>query len=314
MRKILLLLLLCICSFCYSQGFSWAKQESSWYIDNCNYGTVDNTGNAFVLLTNYEDITIGGMLYTWCASPGNILIKYSPSGAVLWARKICVHACIGITTDADGNCIVSGRAYTGNYFQDGPGAYDTLTIGTTGVVAFLARYSPSGDLLWLSFYDPTSVSESAGTIAADPQGNICALIGADSTYSSRFIIAKFNSSGSLTWTITSALIEYAEVYRVATDALSNIYVQGGTNKSFSLDGVLINAGNTVETFLMKIDSSGNIMWLKEYIGGWVRGLDMNITPSGNIVLSGEITSGTLSLGTELLYEDNCFVTKLDVNG
>lgn len=305
-------ILFSFCINCFSQNFQWARQEGSWYTDNCRNGTTDNAGNTYVIISTYEDININGILYTWCAQPTDILVKYSPTGNVLWARTICARGTIGMTTDNTGNCIVGGDAIEGDTFQNGAGGYDTMHTANRGQ-AFMVKYSPDGNLIWHINYHPTGATEYFTDIVADANDNLYALVSADTFYISRFIITKFSSSGNLIWEKPASPVSYDIGCQIAIDGSSNLYIQGSTSAPLSLAGHTINANDSIQTFLIKMDSSGNVSWIKEYYG-FVHGTEMGITASGNIILSGNSYYYPTTFGSYTVAAEGWFIAQFDTSG
>jgi hypothetical protein len=106
----------------------------------------------------------------------------------------------------------------------------------------------------------------------------------------------------------------------AIDAFGNVYAVGGFKESFVAFGssTLSMVGNS-DMFLVKYDQNGNVIWARGAggIGGDAAAFSVAVDPSGNIVVSGEFTSPTISFGAFTLTNtgsDDIFIVKYDTSG
>ncbi len=110
---------------------------------------------------------------------------------------------------------------------------------------------------------------------------------------------------------------------VVTDASGNIYVAG----SFDSDSVtfgaikLVNPDSfTTKIFLVKYDSSGNVIWAKTFAGNidaYLYTFSMTIDGSGNLYLCGNFESPTITFGATTLTNiggDDIFLVKMSSSG
>jgi len=175
-----------------------------------------------------------------------LLTKFDLLGAIQWQRSL------GGTSDDDGNSVQidsSDNIYAfGRTRSSGAGSNDFL----------LAKYNTSGTLQWQrtlggSGYDfGTSVS-------VDSSGNIYVLGLSDSSGAGSydFLLAKYNSSGTIQWqrTLGGASQEFGR--SLSVDSSGNVYVAGVTT----------SAGLGQEEFLLaKYNASGTIQWQRIFGG------------------------------------------------
>ncbi|GAI21421.1 unnamed protein product, partial [marine sediment metagenome] len=95
-------------------------------------------------------------------------------------------------------------------------------------------------------------------IALDSSGNIY-ITGATASYgagSFDVVLLKYNSSGNLQWSKIWGGPNNDTGDGIALDNLGNIYITGATSYETNLDDV----------FLLKYDSSGNLLWNKTWGG------------------------------------------------
>lgn len=136
----------------------WSRQLGSEYSDSSSSVAVDSLGN--VLIAGYTE---GDLVSANNGGKDIILVKYDPSGEVLWARQVGTRSddqAESIAVDAAGNAYISG--YTSGSFG-GPNAGDAD--------AFLARFDASGNLRWIRQIGTTR-DDFSRSIAVGPAGNV----------------------------------------------------------------------------------------------------------------------------------------------
>lgn len=153
----LLSLLISLSTAAQPLGHVWSERvggaadgEKLWRL------AVDGEGNVYA--TGYFRGTFSdqGQLLTSIGGTDLILLKYDPSGNLVWSRSgggLLDDGAFGIECDKDGNVYVTG-------IFAGVAAFGTELVsaqdvdGTALVQHFIARYSPDGELVWLR--TPTS--------------------------------------------------------------------------------------------------------------------------------------------------------------
>jgi hypothetical protein len=150
---------------------------------------------------------------------------------------------------------------------------------------------------WSVSFDTGSVNL-AGAVAADPSGNV---IIAGTTYGSiplstapvnaQDLVAKFDTTGKQLW-----LKQFGAgggnndtLSAVGTDTQGNIYVGGSTAGAFP---GFANPGNSPEAVVLKLDASGNVIWVRQFPGGngeGISALTVTIDGSGDLAVTGAQT-------------------------
>ncbi len=111
----------------------------------------------------------------------------------------------------------------------------------------------------------------------------------------RALITKHDCKGNLIWAKSNTIGDGSS-HALTTDAYNNVYLLGGTDSSFNLDGVTISnpplpGGSYGQYgFITKIDAAGNVKWIKTignvlggaYAGGYKC---MTTDAKGNIYLT-----------------------------
>lgn len=136
----------------------WAKQATIPSVKSSAIPysvATDKAGNAYITGFFRDTITLGSFTLTTTSSQGNVFFaKFDLNGNVLWVKQpnIPSTACSGAGYSAATDKM--GNAYLTGYF------IDTATFGTFTLITpfgdkygnaeiFLAKYSPSGNVLWV---------------------------------------------------------------------------------------------------------------------------------------------------------------------
>jgi len=200
-----------------------------------------------------------------------IIAKYDSSGTLLWERLLggtTVDLGYGITADSSDNIIVVGQTNS-----DGAGTYDSL----------VAKYNSSGTLQWDRTLGGIG-TDVCREVAVDSSDNIiiAGYTNSDGAGSYDFLIAKYNSSGTLQWdkTLGGANVEIG--YGVAVDSSDNIIIVGYTSS--------VGVGN-YDAFVAKYNSSGTLQWDRT-LGGTLNNENYAVTvdSSDNIITVGYTNS------------------------
>jgi len=280
------------------------------------YGiALDGSGNAFITgSTNSGGIAAG--LDNFC------LLKYDSSGNLLWDRTWGGSANElgrGIAVDGSGNVFISGETYirgvgsyaflflkydsSGNMLWNKTGrgrGYGIAVDGSGNVFitgSYLLKYDSSGNLLW----NKTGGGRGYG-IAVDGSGNafIAGSTVSDGTRPSDVFLLKYDSSGNQLWNKTWGGSDWDDGHGIALDASGNVFITG---KTYSF-----GAGYS-DVFLLKYDSSGNMLWEKTWGGyNYECGYGIAVDGSGNAFITG---SYNINYGTET---SDAFLLKYDSSG
>jgi len=169
-----------------------------------------------------------------------------------------------ITTDSVGNIIIAGATESfGAVFQD----------------VFVAKYSPSKELLWNITWGGSGNDQGYDAVV-DSTDNIIVTGVTDSFGSggSNAFVLKYSPSGEKLWNVTWGGVNYECAYGVSVDSTNNIVVTGYTNSSGAgLDDV----------FVAKYSSSSALIWSQtwgEYYND--QGYDIAIDSVDDIVVAG----------------------------
>ncbi|MEK7674326.1 MAG: SBBP repeat-containing protein, partial [Verrucomicrobiota bacterium] len=253
------------------------------------------------------------------------------STCLAWNRH---PAAFAVATDAAGNVLVTGSAFSGSA-DEAIGGVSTNHHGSDD--AFVAKFSPQGSLLWRSYLGGAGADEGRG-IVADSEGNVLVTGSTSSTnwvsggfdtnyhgggfYSYDVFVAKLSPSGAHLWSTYLGGRGDDEGHGIAVDAAGNVLVAGETDSTSWVRGGFdtnYNGGYVGDAFVVKLAPSGAHLW-STYLGGsdtdGANGLAVD--GAGNVFVAGRTQSaGWVSGGFDSDYGDarvRAFVAKLSPVG
>jgi hypothetical protein len=263
----------------------------------------------------------------------------SPSNAVGWATSTQgvsnQQAPLGyaVVTDSSGNAILTGYQSSAAIFYNaytwaGGTLGATLPVATGGGI-FVAKYTPTGTVMWVTQIVPGTWFGAATMSAVNSSGDIfvgasygpntaCTVYNANGTSGATLtagtgvynsFIAKYTSSGTVAWAARIGGTANAYQYGVATDTSGNLFACGdfrlATATSLTIynsDGTtgatLSNVSNAIITYLVKYNSNGTVSWATRFTVAAtfdVRGYGIATDTSGNVFVGGYYNAATTFL-------------------
>ncbi len=346
-----------------SGNYLWAKALIGTG-DNSNTDmatdiALDAAGNIYITgsIDNAVDFDPGAgtaMISPVNYSQNYFFAKYDPSGNYLWAKtfgkKYYSNDIIKMALDASGNIYLSGYimgspAVTSD-FDPGPGVANLTNFGLKD--AFLAKYDPYGNYLWVKkFGSPGAQTQSFATVV-DSHGNV--LIGGITNNIVDFdpsmgvalinggggnsFFAKYDSMGALIW-VKSFEGGGNGIRTIVLDNTDNVYVGGVFTDVVDFDAdtavhsLTCSVASQINNYFAKYDASGNYVFAQMLPEGNGAGLGiagmgpvLALDPSQNICISG-VFRGTEDfdpgVGITILSSANsaipdCFFGKYDNTG
>ncbi len=319
MKHLLSVLSAIVCSTGLAQPLqhAWANRvggpqdgEKLWRI------AVDESGNVYAAGGFRGTFSDQGISVTSSGNVDILLVKYSPSGELLWARSAggpYGDVAFGVESDKDGNVYIVG-AYSGLAVFGDTIVSNLDPDGANLPFSFIARYSPDGDLRWvrtpdLDFQPQNYPSNVAYGIKLDRFGDLvvagsynCTL---PSQEDSAFSTMRFGDEAFRTCDYTS----YDYVYAQKIDTLGNtewVHSVGGSASlgvlqsiAFDPQGDIWLGGNIggAEQFI-----SGPVS-LTYNLGGGLQGLVYELSTAGE-PLSGFLIDATAGSNVEDLIVAN----------
>jgi PKD repeat protein len=204
-----------------------------------------------------------------------------------------------VATDASGDAIVvgdmSGTVQLGSVTLTGAGSSDI----------FLAKYSPTGQVLWAKSFGDNNQQNGTG-VAVDGAGNIYMTgwyagtvdfgNGPLAANSYDMVLAKYSPSGVAQWSKAIGGPSTDEGLGVAADSSGNVYLTGIFAATVDFGGGPLTSAGSFDVVLAKYDTNGNYVWAKRMggtAGDNVKAIALD--GSGNPVIAGYFM-GTSNFG------------------
>jgi hypothetical protein len=230
-------------------GSSWDYANSIIQSSDGGYVIAGGTGS---FGAGYDDIYV---------------VKLDSSGNVMWTKTIGgsnYDVAYSIIQSSDGGYIVAG--YTGSF---GAGYADIYVV----------KLDSSGNVLWTKTIGGSSRDEASSIIQSSDGGYVVA--GWTSSFGAGgydFYVVKLDSSGNVLWTKTIGGSDNDFAYSIIQSSDGG-YVVAGRTESFG--------AGYVDIYVVKLDSSGNVLWTKT-IGGssWDEASSIIQSSDGGYVVAG----------------------------
>ncbi len=260
--------------------------------------------------------TFGATTLTNGGSFDHFLAAYSPNGQTLWAKGAgAAGADFGqkVIVDKEGNIVVAG------VIQGPVNFHGTTLIGFGNQDWFLAKYSSSGELIWVRLAGG-SENDQASDVAQDGAGNYFVsgrvngpanfggiTVGVDRQ--TRCVLVKYDKDGTVIWVRDVAGTDSTAGSGVIADASGNSFVTS-----------LIKTGGS-GPFLAKYDPAGTQQWI--YITGtgitfFEEGSSVDFDGAGNLYVAGRFSAASITFGTSTLSNPKGsptgFIAKFDSGG
>ena len=321
-------------------NWQWAKSAGG---TGSAFGLIVSTdaiGNVF--MTGYfksPTITFGTTTLTNAGSNDIFIVKYDATGNVLWAKSVggaYDERGQSVSTDASGNVFMTG------YFISPTISFGTTTLTNTYASNlysdfFIVKYDTSGNVLWAKSAEG-AYDDSGQSVSTDASGNVfitgiyysptitfgtTTLTKANPTsnYSDIFIV-KYDASGNMLWATSAEDGVFNDDGRsVSTDASGNVFIAGYFASPTITFGTttLTNTNSSWDIFIVKYDSSGNVLWAKS-AGGTAYDIGNSVSTDaiGNVFMTGIYYSPTITFGITTLTNANnvadIFIVKYDASG
>jgi len=265
-----------------------------------NYGgavAIDKLGNVYID-GNTESPSGVATSGAYKTSPGAIfLAKFTSSGHLLWATYYGDSdddESGAIITDSSGNVYMAGQTYSDSGIATSS-AHQTSNAGNGD--CFLAKFSPSGSLLWGTYFGGKK-NDAADALVIDKTGNLymsgytqsdsgIATSGAYLTAFREGFLAKFNLSGTLLWATYYGGVGDG----IACDNTGNIYISGTTQSTVGIatSGAYQTSFGGMpfygDAFLAKFSPSDSLLWAT-YFGINNQAGNVVTDRSGNVYIGG----------------------------
>jgi hypothetical protein len=283
----------------------WAKRAGGNSSDHATTIALDKNGNSYIggFFKDTMWFSADLSVVSKRASAFNMFIaKYDNKGNPQWAKQIGgsnYFSQDGIAVASEPN----GTMYVTGFFQT-DAQFDTakfLNHGTYGL--FLAKYEPSGKLVWAKSTSKDGSMITGRAVTADKKGNIFVT----GTYTATAVfdtitaasknlgnadvfLAKYNPAGRIIWLRTTTSFGTKQPYAVEVDAEGSPYIGGMFRDSATFGGSTLTGIGSDIFFLVKYNASGQELWAKQ---GGRHGTStikcVTLDKTGNVFITGNFT-------------------------
>jgi len=184
---------------------------------------VSNSGAAGIVFNDIALDSSGNPHVCGTFAGDFIVMKYDSSGDVVWQKRLgdagsTDERSVEIAIDSSNNVYVTGKQeLAGDYSDNG---------------IYTVKYNSSGTLQWQRRLNYPSASyptnESGEGIGVDSSGNV--YVGGQSSFDglTDFIVAKYNTSGTIQWQRKIGSAKQESLFGLNVDSSGNVYVAGNT--------------------------------------------------------------------------------------
>lgn len=302
--------------FGQTPGWEWADAAGDHGYESATAVAMDANGNAYITgsyTSAFIDFGTISLINTFSGTGDIHVVKYDPTGAVLWAKTfggVDGDAATGITADASGNVVVTG------WFASASITFGSTVLSNSGTASsdfYMVKFDASGNVLWAKSAGSTG-NDRGQDLSTDASGNIFVtgwyssptinfgngtLTNTGSATNEIFVV-KYDLNGNALWSKTVGGTNNDAAWSCETDAFGNLYLTG----SFASASIDFGSGalNNTQTgfhdfFLNKYDASGTSIWSRAASGAY-DDIGYSVAISGtNIFVTGYFSSPTVQFGT-----------------
>ncbi|MBK7390104.1 MAG: SBBP repeat-containing protein [Bacteroidetes bacterium] len=301
--------------------------------------SVDASGNIIIvgIFHGALDFDPGPGVHTLYSAAGSIFIlKLTSQGDFIWANNLgnqySTNLSVSIVTDSSKNIYFSGQITDTVDFDLGPGVYNLISDPTINRT-FIACFDSSSNFVFAKLLDRfiiTNLSimtnnslvasgEFSVTVDFDPGPLFYTLAPPNSKAG---FLARYDLTGNFNY---AKIIGGKSLATLNIDVNSNIFMTGYFDKTTDFDpsqavSQLFTQVNLECIFLCKIDSSGNLKWVKGSKGSQAYPYDQDVDQDGNFYTTGyfagnvDFDPDTSSFFLNYTGDKDVFIQKINSSG
>lgn len=272
-----------------------------------------------------------------------LILSFKLGSSQIWKRAETIKGAgndyaTGLATDSYGNVYVSGRVKFQATFGAGSNAQSPPQYQFE-TDAFIAKYDSSFNLKWVQRMGG-KMPDWGHDIRVDSLGNVYTIgdfcdtanfggktlvgygpdPGGDPFKAVRnTYMAKFDSIGNIKWVKHIGGVQsHTRGYDIELDDEGFVYGSGYATGVVNYAGVTLGEKDKGVAFVIKMDTAGNVIWVKEFKAKYGAGISDMIFYKKHIYVTGGFKGDLLVdsikyAGENPTWED-VFITKLDLNG
>ena len=226
------------------------------------------------------------------------LSRFDSTGNVVWARSPGGY---DVATMGNTDVYVTGT-FTGTE------QFGASSFTATGFDAYVLRYDAAGNIIWARQIGG-ALTEKGTSVATDGLGrvHVAGFFEGSVTIGSTTLIAPQDTSGFLATYDAAGNVLWAVLVGGLTDPIPNIsypdiiitadpqgrtYATGSLRGTGSFGALSLSSTGQDDVFLARYESDGTCTWVKGMGGEDNHGVDVGVTPAGNIYTLGDFGSTT----------------------
>lgn len=272
--------------------------------------------------------TVGAYLVTFQGGSNSIgsdafITKFDTDGNCIWSTYYGgtnVDLGLSLAVDTAGYLYMGGRTNSQTGIATAGSHQESKAGNVSGYDAFIAKFDTSGSVVWATYYGGNFNEGSTGlAVTSDRFDNIYIAGNTNSSTgistpgafqltrpgSEEGFIAKFNTSGILSWATYYGSGSNDYINSIVTDTPGDIIVVGHTQSTSGLSttGAFLETGNgATDGFIAKFDSTGQRVWGTYFGGNGYDKLDRLVTDSSNAIYCIGLTESTNAIATSNAYQ------------
>jgi len=312
----------------------WARSEGGPHSEKALGVAADKDGNVIICGYYTESTIIQGTTFSGKLDHNIYVAKFDKDGTLLWFKDAGSDKrdeAKAVRCDSDGNIYICGIFNDNCQF----GSNVLTTYHNTAYWdAFVAKYDPAGNLLWVKT-GGGDVTDGAWSMAVDDGHNVyisgeyaafADFGGGHQMYAKGMAdtyVAKYNTNGDLQWIKGNGSVDDDRARGLGTDG-THIFITGQFGGTAQFGGASVTAVDTSDIYIAALDNNGSYLWAVSVGGkkdafedlGYESGNAVNgfaNGPNGAVYATGGLLDdgvfGTHTVGTSGT-RTNAFVTKI----
>lgn len=216
------------------------------------------------------------------SSNNTYIVKFNKTGQQLWNKVIATgdyDEGFGITSTSDGGFAVSGASN------------NKMAI---------SKFDAAGNLSWTKQYNELTSSDAGRLIQTSDGGYLLpGGISTDDFTTAQAYLIKTDASGVVQWSRRYFNTAYSVIYEIKKT--------NDNNYIFLALNYLNDTGGSDSAYIVKINSSGDVLWSKYFAasGSYTDGYSLTTTSDGGYLITGDVYNSS---------SDNGFILKIDGDG
>lgn len=278
-------------------------------------------GSVVVTIDNLGDVTLDGTPLD-LGDGGYVLVKLDSHGNLAWARRFGGSTqlpTLPVAFDSEGNILMGGPFY--DEIDLGGG----VAASTAGAGGFLAKWSPSGDPLWIQAWSVPIESGALASLALDNDDNVFfhgatalddvmqwgPLVATGDTF-----VGKISAAGVPLW-LRSFDGVLTERHGLATTPEGHVVIASSLVGDGSFDSTELSTPGDFDALLLELDGVGDVVNARQFGDDALQRTDALVTGASGVRAMFGVTWGLVDFGSSPLNargENLTFVAAFDASG